>query len=403
VDLVVVSPAVLYKKPQQPEVREAEKKGILVTWEKFLGDFLHKGKKVICVAGTHGKSTTTALAGLLLEKASLDPSVVIGAQVKKWRANYRFGKGEYFVTEADEFYDNFFNYTPQFIVINNIEFDHPDYFSSEEKVIESFAKFVKRLKGEKMLIVNADSPGVKKLLSTLPGKFLKSLRIYGYTFKMKKFRLVKLIKMTIKSKDCKGTTFLLESKDLDLNNIYYLSIPGEYNVANAAGVVILAKFIGINSQVIKKALRSFKGVSRRLELIGEKRGVKLYDDYAHHPTAVKLTIEALRQKHPGNRIWVIYEPHSFSRTKALLKKYKGVFADSDKVIIGPIFKARDKEKFGVSSHSIVKVSGHKDIKFIPSPVQIAYRVKKEVKKGDVVIVMGAGYSYKWAREILGCL
>lgn len=401
VDLLVVTPSVFYQSSTHPELVEAKRLRKLMTWQKFLGSYLHKGKKVICVTGTHGKSTTSTIVGLLFEKAGFDPSVVIGAKVKEWEANFRYGKGDFFITEADEFYDNFLNYQPEAIILNNVEFDHPDYFSSETDVVESFSKFVKKLKDRKILIVNQDSHGIERVFKKLGPKFLKRLNIYGYSLKTSPNLMVKnSVAIEISKKDEKGTVFSLSSKKLGLNYTYHLKIPGEYNVANATGAIILANLYGINMQVIQKVLSSFHGVGRRLELVGEKRGVKIYDDYAHHPTAINVTLSALRQKYPKERVWAIVEPHSYSRTKTLLKEYKGVFEAADKVIIGPIFKARDTKEFGVSSYSIVKVSSHKDIKFIPTIPQIVNHLKKEAKTKDIILVMGAGESYKWAREIL---
>jgi len=138
-------------------------------------------------------------------------------------------------------------------------------------------------------------------------------------------------------------------------------------------------------------------------LIGESHGVKVYDDYAHHPTAIAATIAALKQKHPSSRIWAVLEAHSYSRTKALLSNYRGVFKDADRVIVGPVFKARDKEDFGISGQSIVDIAGHKDAIYLTSLDQIVKKLKAEVKFGDVILVMGAGESYKWAREILNSL
>lgn len=400
VDLLVISPAVEFQNKDHPEYKSAEKKGKLMTWQKFLGKYILPGKKVIAISGTHGKGSTTALASLIFEKAGADPSVLVGAKMKNWNSNYRLGKSSLFILEADEFNDNFLHYKPSVIIINNIEFDHPDYFSSENQVIESFNKFINKLKKDEVLIVNQDSQGVKKLISRQED-LDKRIEVLGYTFEDNPLvKTKKSSRINIINADESGTEFSIKSSTLRYNDKYHCSVPGKYNVANAAGAIITARLFGIDSGTIKLALSSFKGMGRRLDLIGEKRGVKVYDDYAHHPTAVKATISALRQKYPGARIWAIIEAHGYSRTKALLKDYKGAFEGSDKVIVGPIFKARDKQKFGVNGYSIVKASGHNDIKFVPTPAQIAYKLKKQAKKDDVILVMGAGYSYKWARNIL---
>ncbi|MFV1917725.1 MAG: glutamate ligase domain-containing protein, partial [Patescibacteria group bacterium] len=325
----------------------------------------------------------------------------IGAKVKEWDANFRFGKGKIFITEADEFFDNFLNYQPDVIILNNIELDHPDFFKSEEHVLDSFSKFVKNLKGKKVLIINQDSPGIKKLFSLLDKKFLSSINILGYTMAGKpKVNTPVSVRGEIINKDKNSTTFSVKSADLEFNHNFKIKILGEHNVANALGVIILAHIYKIGIAIIGESLSCYSGIGRRLEFIGTKRGVRVYDDYAHHPTEVAATLDALRQKYKEQKIWVIVEPHSYSRTKVLLREYKGVFRFSDEVIIGPIFKARDKETFGISGQSIVEVAEHKNIQSVDSLEDILKPVRVNVKPSDVIVVMGAGESYKWARQIL---
>ncbi len=341
IDFLIVSPAVYYQNKENPELVEAEKRKIVMTWQEFLGKYLAEGKKVICIAGTHGKSTTTAMVGKLLTDAGLDPSVVVGAKIPEWKANARFGKGEYFVIEADEFNNNFLNYHPDIIVLNNIEFDHPDFFKNEEEVREAFKKFVNNLKGEKILITEKDNLGKK----------------------------------------------------------FNLKIFGEHNQKNANLVYVLGKKMGIAEETIVKSLESFSGIGRRMELIADRSGIKIFDDYAHHPTAIKTTIEGVRKEFPESRIWVIDEPHGFARTHILLPKYAGVFDAADKIIVGPIFKARDSETFGLTPEDVARAADNKNAIGIDSFEKIKKMLSEEVKQGDVILVMGAGKSYLWAREI----
>lgn len=382
-DLLVVTPAAYYQNKNHPEIKKAKAQRRLITWQEFLGKFLHKNQKVICIAGTHGKSTTTAMIGLLLERAGLDPSVVIGANVKEWNANFRVGAGEYFVTEADEFYDNFLNYEPNIIILNNIEFDHPDYFKNEKAILESFKKFILRLKEEKVLIYNQDDIGIKKLFRIIPQKTLESMKLIGYSTSVKNLKL-----------DKKVTRFSTNGEE------FQLKILGKYNVLNALGVIKTGSVLKISPKVIKKVISSFNGIARRMELIGKPRGVFVYDDYAHHPTAIRETLKGLRQRYPHNKIWAIVEPHTFSRTKALLPLYKGCFKDADKVVIAPIFKSRDSNDFGIDGNSIVSVANHKSISYIDSFDKIVDFLKANIQKSDVIIIMGAGVSYKLARDLV---
>jgi UDP-N-acetylmuramate--alanine ligase len=404
VDILAVSPAIVYLNKKHPEFVKAKKRGILQIWDEFVGKYLLKNKEVICVTGTHGKSTTTSLAAVLFEDAGIDISSIVGAKVKKWGSNYRSGKSKLFIIEADDFYEKFLNYNPSTIILNNIEFDHPDFFKSEGDMITSYEKFVKLLKKNNNLIVNQDSLGNKKLFDKLPLKLLNEINIYGYTLSDNpKIKLKNSVKGSILKASAEGTLFKAVSSTLDIEGEYKLGIPGEHNVSNALGVIILGKIYGIRSGFVKKTLKNFNGTVRRLEFIGEKRGVSVYDDYAHHPTAIKATIAAIKQKYPNKRIWAIVEPHSYSRTKALLKNYKGVFEGAFKVLVGPIYKARDTETFGVDGNSIVKASEHKNAVYQKDLEGVLNSVKKEVEAGDVILVMGAGYSYKWAREILNRL
>lgn len=340
VDIVVASPALFFKEDETPEIAEAKSQNKLITWQEFLGKVLLKDKKQICIAGTHGKSTTTAMVGKLLIDAGMDPVVMVGAVVPEWGRNSRYGNGEYAVIEADEFNNNFLNYSPDIAVVNNIEFDHPDFFKSEEEVKESFSKFTSNLKGSKILITEKDSPGKK----------------------------------------------------------FNLKILGEHNQKNANMVFKLGQILGIPEDKIIRSIESFNGIGRRMELISDG-DIKIYDDYAHHPTAIGATLKALRQKYPENKIWAIDEPHGFSRTKALLSQYKNIFNDADKVLIGPIYKARDKEDFGMSPQKIAEVSEHRNIKAFDSFPELLKVLLSEIKAGDIVLVMGAGKSYLWAREI----
>ncbi len=364
-DFVVITPALLFQGGKNEEIEAAKKAQKLMTWQYFTGEFLAKDKKVICVAGTHGKSTTTAMLGKVLSDAGFDPIVLVGAKVPEWNGNAKYGKGEHFVIEADEFNDNFLNYTPEVVIINNIEFDHPDYFKNEDAVLTSFKKFVGKLSGMKVLIANKDSEGVQKLLKMIDTDTLKIIEYHGKSDKLG----------------------------------FGLGIAGKQNIENALGVYALGKFLGIKSEIIGKSLSAFKGIGRRMELIAERNGILFYDDYAHHPTAIAATLQAIREKHPKARIWAIDEPHGFARTKALLGDYKNSFKDADKVLVGPIFKARDHETFGITPGLVAKAAEHNNAFGLENFEEIKKILKEKLEKGDVVVVMGAGKSYLWAREI----
>lgn len=365
IDLLVVSPAILYSESPDPELLLGKSKNIVTTWEEFLGTTLAKNKKMIAIAGTHGKSTTTGMVGKLLEDNRFDPIVMIGANVKSWGGNSRYGKGDYFVVEADEFNDNFLHYNPEIIILNNIEFDHPDYFNSEKQLFESFHNFVNKLVGESVLIANWDNEGVRNLIDSL------------------NLDEIKLIK------------YSRETTDINLN----LKVLGDHNITNALGVIKLGKILNIDDIKIIESIENFEGIGRRMEEIGKN----VFDDYAHHPTAIKTTLAGVRNKYSDSRIWAIIEPHGFKRTKALLTFYEGAFDSVDKALVGPIYKARDIVDDSVTSESIVKISKHKNIRSCNSIDQILEIIKNENNPNDIFVIMGAGESNIWAKQIFEIL
>lgn len=366
VDLLVVSPAILYNQNPDPELVLGKTKNIVTTWEEFLGTTLSKGKKIIAVAGTHGKSTTTGMVSSLLVDNGFDPLVMVGANVKSLGANYRFGHGDYFVIEADEFNDNFLHYHPDIIILNNIEFDHPDYFDSEKQLFESFQKFINNLIGDKTLIVNWDNEGVRSLID---GMDTSSIKLIKYS---------------------------RDETDID----FKLNVMGDHNITNALGVVELGKFLNIPGKEVVKSLESFSGISRRMDLIYDSNDIKIYDDYAHHPTAIKTTLIGLRNEYPNAKIMVVVEPHGYKRTKTLLNFYEGIFKSVDKVVIGPIFKARDEFDENINIEMIAKSSKHNNIETFEDSDKLIQGCKYELEKYDIVIFMGAGNSNKWALELL---
>ncbi|MFZ2202346.1 MAG: Mur ligase family protein, partial [Microgenomates group bacterium] len=320
IDIFAITAATFFQSQDQPEFIAGKKLKKMMQWQEFMAKYLHQGKEVISIAGTNGKSTTTALAALVLEEAGLDPSVMIGATMKKWGTNYRAGKSKYFAVESDEFFDNFLAYHPNIIILNNIEFDHPDFFKSFDHVLNTFKKFVGNLKGEKTLIFNQDDPGIKKLFTKLEKRRLSALNLIGYTLKTRP--LIKVENSTrglIKTTSPKGTVFEAINPNLKLKSRFNLILPGDYNVSNALGVITLAAMLGIKPQIMNSVFRNFEGIGRRLDKIGEtKNKIIVYDDYGHHPSAIKVTLEALKQRYPKQKIWTIIEPHGFSRTKATL-------------------------------------------------------------------------------------
>lgn len=358
VGVVVYSPAIVSLDSENEEIIEARKKGLeVLSWDRFVANELLKDKFVIAVAGTHGKGTVTAMIGVILEKAGFDPTCLVGAVVSDWGKNYRLGKSKYFVIEADEYSEKFLNFVPNIAAITNIEFDHPEYFKDLEHLQETFKKFVDKLPYDSVLVAGA-----------------------GVDLKNKNGE-------TIKASD-----------PLELD----LKMPGEFNQYNAAVACAVAEKLNIKTEQIFKTLEGFKGVERRFEFVGEEKGVLVFDDYAHHPTAITKTLIAAREKFPDKKIRVVYEPHLYTRTKILFDDFVKSFSEApiDEVIFVDIFAAREKNTVNISSRDLSKAIKGNKAKYIPSLDKTADYLAKSSVVGDVIFTIGAGYIYKLPRKII---
>ncbi len=355
-DLLVVTPAILSLDSDNPEIKKARQ---VLTWQQFLGKYLLKDKFVIAVCGTHGKSTTTAMIGQLLKDGKLDPTVELGAIVPKWRSNFRLGKGKYFVVEADEFNNNFLNYTPDIAVVTNIEMDHPEFFKDLNHYKESFKKFLLKTKGT--IVANISDPNIAEILKTLM-----------------KESPVKVI-------------------DYSKNKINFpLKVIGEHNKLNAQAAIQVGLLLGIKPLNLEK----FKGIGRRFEYLGQYKGADIYSDFGHHPTEIKTTIGAVREKFPDRKLWVIYEPHMFTRTRAFFDDFVKVFRSipADQTIILDIYPSREIDTGKVKSWQIAQSVKKPNVRY-NGPEEIKETLNKEVRKDDILLFMGAGDIDKLAKKL----
>ncbi|MBI2022362.1 hypothetical protein HYS97_00720 [Candidatus Daviesbacteria bacterium] len=372
VDMLIISPAVSSLNSDHAELEEARRKKIkILTWQEFLGRKLLKNKFIIAICGTHGKSTTTAMIGQILEDAGFDPTVVLGAIVKKWGRNYRVGLSKYAVIEADEFNENFMALDPTISVVTAIEFDHPEYFKDFESYKRSFQNFLGKTK--QVIIANLSDNGLSETLEderALFGSFFKPIIDYSKA----------LIDFT-------------------------LGIPGSFNRSNASAAYHVAVTLGINPKIARESLQNFREIGRRLEGLGEVNGAKIYSDFSHHPTEIKLRIEAVREKFPDKKIMLIYQPHMFSRTKALFENFVKVFRDLqvDKVIITDIYPSREVDTGLVNSRQLVEAIKQNNVQYI-SKQQLESQLITHPSFGgnqvtdQLVIFMGAGDIDNLARE-----
>jgi UDP-N-acetylmuramate--alanine ligase len=407
VDILVVTPAVLDINPDHPEIVKAKEKILLMTWQEFMGKYLQKGKYVIAVAGTHGKGTTTTMAGLVLEKAGLEPTVEVGGLVHEWQANARIGKSRYFVCEADEFNNNFLHYSPAVVIINNIEMDHPEFFKDFKSFLGSFEKFIRQQVKPGILIVNLDDKGVRQLLKKDRHYLIKQrFQVIGYRLGAEfKFPLENEYQAVVKDLGERSSLFGVKMKSgvdqkAEIEELFRLKLPGLHNISNCLGVIALARCLNIDFKYARRVFETFEGLGRRLELLGQTRGVKVFDDYGYHPTAIAATIKAVRQKYSPSRVWAVFEPHQFSRVKLFQKSFSKALDTADRVIVTKIFPGREEPIKGISSKLLIKGIRPSKARYEKDFERVAQIIACEAKQGDAVLVFGAGKSYQLSQMIL---
>ncbi len=344
-DLYVYSDAWLYRGPEILEQARATGKPVLSYFEA-LGE-VAKDYKVIAISGTHGKTTTTAMVAEVLVEAGLDPMVIVGSFVKKFGSNFRVGQGKYLVVEADEFNRHMLNFHPYIGAVTNIEADHLDVYKDLEEIKIAFQKFLDQSEHK------ITSVEYEKYLASVPA----------------------------------------------------LRVPGEHNKYNAALALAVADALGVDMSLAQKTLVNFEGTWRRLEKRGESsEGVIIYDDYAHHPTEIRAGIKALREVHKSGKLVVVFQPHLYSRTKALFDDFVDCFLGADQVLLLPIYFAREKDDGSVSSGKLSQVMQDKGypVQDFPDFHSAEEAVRGlNLLKGDVLVTMGAGEAYKVANKVFG--
>lgn len=378
-DIVVYTAAI---KETDPELIRAKELGIqTVERADFLGLITKAFDNTICVSGTHGKTTTTSMVSMCFLEAGLDPSIQVGADLKAINGNYRIGKSDNFIIEACEYVESFLKFYPKAEIILNIDNDHLDYFKNIENINNAFIKYVKLLPDDGLLVVNSDNDYCAKLHEYTNAK------VVSYGIKNEKANFV-----------ARNITFNKNGFaifDVYHNNNFYasfeLSVPGPHNVLNALACIALCDSYGIAKSDIKSALKKYTGAHRRFEFIGNINGASIYDDYGHHPTEIKATAIALKKK-TYNQSWVVFQPHTYSRTKNLLDDFADSLTYFDNIIITDIYAARETNTYNVSSEDIVqkiKDIGRKAI-YIKDFDDIVSYLKEHVQKDDIILTLGAG-------------
>ncbi len=379
VELVIFSSAI---PPSNPELICAKELGIpVIPRAEMLGELMRM-KYSIAVSGTHGKTTTTSLIAHILEYAKKDPTVIIGGKILSMDSGAKLGKGDYLVCEADESDGSFLMLFPTIVVVTNIEPEHLDYYKNLNTLKNAFLEFLNKPPFFGLCIINEDDINLREI------KNLIKRRVLSYGFSEKADFQIKNVKLY---KNFSSFDILHKNQ-----RFISLKIPllGIHNIFNATAAVIVAKELRIDKKKIKKALKIFQGIERRLEQKGEKAGIIFYDDYAHHPTEIKMTLKALRQKHPTNRVIAIFQPHRYTRTFYLWKNFSDVFDEADIVVITEIYPANETSIPGVSGKliydGVTAKEKNKEVYYLETFEEIYNTIMKKLKKGDVVITLGAG-------------
>jgi UDP-N-acetylmuramate--alanine ligase len=398
-ELVVISSAV---PPDNVEVLASRAAGIPVLKRpQFLGQMMD-GRVGIAVAGTHGKTTTTAMIASILLEAGRDPTFIVGGVIAGLETNARAGKGPLFVIEADEYDHTFLSLRPQVEVVTIVEHDHPDCYPTFADFRAAFEEFTALTPRDGLLAVGWDDPvarglGERRRATGTPVTFFGLGE--GAEWRAEEIR----------PNFAGGVDFLAVHEGVGARSprpylgLVRLRVPGAHNASNAMAALAVADFLKVPFRVARTALTEFRGTERRFEIKGEAGGVVVVDDYAHHPTEIRVTLAAAQQRFADQPLWAVWQPHTYSRTRTLMADFAQAFGAADHVIVLPIYAARETDTLGVSSAGVVAAMQHPDARCAGSLDEAVVWLGTEVRPGDVVLTLGAGDGYQVGEWLLGVL
>lgn len=380
-DLLVVSAAI----PEtNVEIKAARSHGVPVWKRSKLLGALMKESTGIAIAGTHGKTTTTSMIAHILVQSGADPSYIIGGVQPDTGRSGHAGTGDHFVVEADEYDHMFLGLWPRIAVITNVEHDHPDLFATAEVYREAFLQFVERLPGGGVLVACHDDSGVRELMSMVTRDDIRVVR-YGVTEAGDAgFRA-----LDVRANQLGGSDFVVMHGTETLG-VARLRFPGQHNVQNALAAIAVCDAVGVPFSETVQALISFGGVGRRFQLVGEIGDVTVIDDYAHHPTEIRATLAAARQRYPGRRLWAVWQPHTYSRTRLLREAFTASFDEADRVVVLDVYRSRETDTLGVDAAQIVAEMSHPYVRHIATREEAATFILDRIRPGDVLLTLGAG-------------
>ena len=394
-DLVVRSSAI---PDDNPEVMAARATRIpVVKRADFLGSLMD-GKTGITIAGTHGKTTTTAMLAWLLTALEQDPTFIVGGVLANLGVNARAGKGETFIIEADEYDRMFLGLKPTIEVVTNIEHDHPDCYPTLANLHAAFVEFVQHLPINGTLVACADDAGAYALL-TKAEKMGKTVLAYGLKPTASDGRELGTYTSGLSVNGKGGFTF--SASVLGKTAVVELQVPGKHNILNALAALSVTQLLGLPLAEAAQALGQFSGTGRRFEVRGEANGIVVIDDYAHHPTEIQATLAAARSRYPRSPIWVVWQPHTYSRTQTLMEDFANSFGNADEVIVTEVYAAREpKQDF--SSRQVVEAM-HRPAHFIAGLPEVSKYLITHLRPGDVLLVLSAGDADQVSTNVLAQL
>ena len=389
IDVVVYTAAI---HEDNPEFIAAREKGLpMLSRAEFLGEMMRNYKQSIAISGTHGKTTTTSMVAEMLLAGDMDPTVSVGGILKDIGGNIRVGSPDLFVTEACEYTNSFLSFYPTLEVVLNIEADHLDFFKDLEDIRHSFRLFAQKLPQDGLLVINS---GIENLQQITDG-----LKCRIVTFGSSPDSHYTAQNITYDEFARPSYDLIVQGK---LVNRVSLGVTGEHNVYNSLAAIAVVMELGVGFEAIMAGLKNFSGTDRRFEKKGEIGGVTIIDDYAHHPQEIKATLAAAKN-YPHRKLWCVFQPHTYTRTKAFLDQFAETLAAADEVILADIYAARETDTLGVSSADIARKIQElgTPVHFIPSFDEIETFILENCMNGDLLITMGAGDIVKVGEKLLG--
>ncbi|PIS10685.1 MAG: UDP-N-acetylmuramate--L-alanine ligase [Bdellovibrio sp. CG10_big_fil_rev_8_21_14_0_10_47_8] len=386
-DVVVFSSAV---QDSNPEIQQARAQKIpLIPRAEALAEIMRL-KRGVAIAGTHGKTTTTSMTAAIFLQAKARPTIVIGGRFDLIQSTALLGDGEWIVAEADESDGSFSKLSPEISVITNIDSDHLDYYKSFENLQKAFFKFAQKIPFYGICIVCGDDPQVREVFSSFPKRIL----FYGFDDKND---------LVVKGQ--KGKYELFENTQTGRKKLgeFDLKVPGAHNALNAVAAIGAGLQAGFTFEACKQGLAQFEGVDRRFHFKGERNKIRIYDDYAHHPTEVRAALQGFREKFPDRRLVVLFQPHRFSRTQSCWHDFTACFSQCDQLFLTDVYPAGEAPIEGIDSQRLAKEIKHEHCIYLPKGPEIAQQIFSELKSGDVFVTLGAGDGWKIGTQVLEML